>query len=46
MGLAALTLPTGTDCCGLSLMRPSGDEALLLALGAAVEKTLPRTAAA
>ena len=40
MGLCALTLPTGTPSCGLSLMgRPGGEEALLR-LGAAAEAAL------
>lgn len=40
LGLSALTLPTGMDCCGLMLMgKPFGEEALLR-LGAAAEKAL------
>ncbi|MDU9005112.1 amidase [Sedimentitalea todarodis] len=40
MGLCALTLPTGTPSCGISLMgAPNGEEALLR-LGAAAEAAL------
>ncbi len=40
MGLCALTLPTGTPSCGISLMgAPHGEEALLR-LGAAAERAL------
>lgn len=38
--LCALSLPTGTPCCGLMLMAPSGDEARLLRLGAGIEAVL------
>jgi aspartyl-tRNA(Asn)/glutamyl-tRNA(Gln) amidotransferase subunit A len=40
MGLCALTLPTGTASCGLSLMGKPGGEEALLRLGAAVEEAL------
>ena len=40
LGLSALTLPTGADCCGIMLMgKPFGEEALLR-LGAATEEAL------
>lgn len=40
MGLASLTLPTGTPSCGLMLMTPPRSEAGLLRLGAAIEPLL------
>ncbi len=40
MGLCALTLPTGTDCCGLMLMAAPGREERLLRLGQAAEAAL------
>lgn len=40
MGGCALTLPTGTPSCGLSLMGPPMGEERLLRLGAAVEAVL------
>lgn len=40
MGLASLTLPTGTPSCGLMLMTPPRSEASLLRLGAAIEPVL------
>lgn len=40
MGLAALSLPTGTASCGLMLNVPPGHEARLLRLGAAAEAAL------
>ncbi|MHA3914676.1 amidase [Halovulum sp. GXIMD14793] len=40
MGLAAITLPTGTPSCGVMLLAHPGQEAKLLSLAAAVEKTL------
>ncbi len=40
MGLASLTLPTGTPSCGLMLMTPPRSEARLLRLGAAIEPLL------
>lgn len=40
MGLAALTLPTGTPSCGVLLMGAPGSEESLLRLGAAAEKAL------
>ena len=39
-GLCALTLPTGTPMCGISLMGPPMGEAALLRLGAAAEAAL------
>jgi len=42
MGLCALTLPTGTPACGLTLMAPPGAEARLLRLGAAAEAALAK----
>jgi aspartyl-tRNA(Asn)/glutamyl-tRNA(Gln) amidotransferase subunit A len=40
MGLCALTLPTGTASCGISLMAAPNSEEALLRLGAAAEKAL------
>ncbi len=40
MGLCALTLPTGTPSCGVSLMGPPDSEEALLRLGAAAERAL------
>lgn len=40
MGLPALTLATGTPCCGLSLMGRAFGEEALLRLGAAAERAL------
>ncbi|WP_171177442.1 amidase [Ruegeria sp. HKCCD8929] len=40
MGLAALTLPTGTPSCGLMLLSPPDTEEMLLRVGAAVEAAL------
>ncbi len=40
MGLAALTVPTGTPSVGISLCTPSGSEARLLRLGRAAEAAL------
>jgi aspartyl-tRNA(Asn)/glutamyl-tRNA(Gln) amidotransferase subunit A len=40
MGLAALTLPTGTPACGIMLMGPAMGEEALLRLGAAAEAAL------
>lgn len=40
MGLCALTLPTGTPSCGISLMAAPGTEEALLRLGAAAETVL------
>jgi aspartyl-tRNA(Asn)/glutamyl-tRNA(Gln) amidotransferase subunit A len=40
MGLCALTLPAGTPSCGISALAPSGAEARLLRLGAAMEAAL------
>ncbi|MFD3190334.1 amidase [Sedimentitalea sp. HM32M-2] len=40
MGLCALTLPTGTPSCGVSLMAAPGTEEALLRLGAAAEAAL------
>lgn len=40
MGLCALTLPTSTPSCGLTLMCPPDMEEQLLRLGAAVEEAL------
>jgi len=40
MGLAALTLPTGTPSCGIMLMGAPGSDARILRLGAAVEAAL------
>ncbi len=40
MGLCALTLPTGTPSCGISLMAAPGQEETLLRLGAAAERAL------
>ena len=40
MGLAALTLPTGTPACGLMMMGYPGAEEALLRLGSAVEAAL------
>ncbi|MHA6262974.1 amidase [Arenibacterium sp. CAU 1754] len=40
MGLAALTLPTGTPSCGLMMMSPPDTEEALLRLGAAAEAAL------
>ncbi|MEX0368443.1 MAG: amidase [Ruegeria sp.] len=40
MGLAALTLPTGTPSCGLMLLSPPDTEEVLLRVGAAVEAAL------
>ncbi len=40
MGLASLTLPTGTPSCGLMLMTPPRTEKRLLRLGAAMEPVL------
>lgn len=40
MGLAALSLPTGTPSCGLMLMTPPQSEAALLRLGSAAERAL------
>jgi len=42
MDLCALTLPTATPGCGLTLMAPAGAEARLLRLGAAAERALRR----
>ncbi|MEL7125616.1 MAG: amidase family protein [Pseudomonadota bacterium] len=40
MGLCALTLPTGTPSCGVSLLGKPGCEAALLRLGSAAEAAL------
>ena len=40
MGLAALTLPSGTPSCGISFMGAPGSEERLLRIGAAAEKAL------
>jgi len=40
LGLCALTLPTGTPSCGLTLMAPGGDDTRLLRIGAAIESAL------
>ncbi|MDW4498349.1 amidase family protein [Sulfitobacter sp. D35] len=40
MGLCALTLPTGTPSCGITLMAPPDMEAALLRIGAAAEAAL------
>ncbi len=40
MGLCALTLPTGTPSCGISLMGAPGEETALLRLGAGAEAVL------
>ena len=40
MGLSALTLPTGTLSCGISLMTPPDMDEQALRLGAAIEKAL------
>ncbi len=40
MGLAALTLPTGTPSCGLMMLGYPGSEEALLRLGSAVESAL------
>lgn len=40
MGLCALTLPTGTPSCGISIMGAAFGEAALLRLGAAAEAAL------
>ena len=40
MGLAALTLPTGTPSCGLMMMGYPGSEEALLRLGSAAESAL------
>ncbi len=40
MGLSALTLPTGTPSCGITLMTPPDMDEQALRLGAAVEKAL------
>ena len=40
MGLCALTLPTGTPCCGVTLMADPGAERRLLRLGLAAEAAL------
>jgi aspartyl-tRNA(Asn)/glutamyl-tRNA(Gln) amidotransferase subunit A len=40
LGVAAITLPTGTPCCGLMLMVPGGEDARLLRLAAAAERAL------
>ncbi|RVV96723.1 amidase [Mesobaculum littorinae] len=40
MGLAVITLPTGRDACGISLMGPPRSEPRLLRLAAAVERAL------
>lgn len=40
MGICALTLPTGTPSCGISLMGAPNTEEALLRLGAAVESVL------
>ncbi|WP_439123796.1 amidase [Marivita sp.] len=40
MGVCALTLPTGTPACGVSLMAAPGDERRLLRLGLAAEVAL------
>ncbi|MBE3639100.1 amidase [Mangrovicoccus algicola] len=40
MGLCALSLPTGTDCCGLMLMAGPGAEERLMRIGHAAEAAL------
>ncbi len=40
LGLCAITLPTGTPCCGLMLMAAGGDDLRLLRLAAAAEAAL------
>lgn len=40
MGLCALTLPTGTQSCGLMVMAPPNAERSLLRLGTAIERAL------
>lgn len=40
MGLSALTIPTGTQHCGLMVMSPPGYDRRLMRIGAAMEKTL------
>ena len=40
MGLCALTLPTGTPSCGVTLMGRPGSEDALLRLGLAAEAAL------
>ncbi|HET9067615.1 MAG TPA: amidase family protein [Amaricoccus sp.] len=40
LGLAALTLPSGSPGCGLMAMAPPGDEQHLLRLGTATERAL------
>ena len=40
MGLCALTLPTGAPSCGLMAMAGPGQEARLLRVGAALERSL------
>ncbi|WP_138469741.1 amidase [Poseidonocella sp. HB161398] len=40
MGLCALTLPTGTDCCGLMVMAAPGQEERLLRIGQAAETAI------
>ena len=40
MGLSAVTLPTGVQHCGLMVMIPPGQDGKLLAIAAAMEKTL------